>query len=84
MTFSAGAGSQIQVVQWDVPTLSTTTSKAVTGTDLYIPITWKGYNHVAAVRALKADGTYLFDDWTVYLPALQQARIVSLSVVLNL
>ncbi|KAH0606187.1 uncharacterized protein H6S33_003848 [Morchella sextelata] len=75
VTFSAGAGSQIQVVQWDVPTLSTTTSKAVTGTDLYIPITWKGYNHVAAVRALKADGTYLFDDWTVYLPALQQARI---------
>lgn len=79
VTFSAGASTQILVVQWDVPTLSSTTSKAVANKDLYIPITWKGWNHVAAVKALKSDGTYLFDDWTVYLPTLQQARIVSFS-----
>lgn len=80
LTFSAGASSQVEVVQWDVPTLAATSSKAVTGADLNIPITYKGVKVPAAVKALRSDGVYLFDDWTQYLGPLQQARIVSLNI----
>ncbi|GKT39831.1 endoglucanase B [Colletotrichum spaethianum] len=75
LTFSAGATSQIEIVQWDVPTLASTSSKAVAGADLNIPITYKGVKIPAAVKALSSDGVYLFDDWTQYLGPLQQARI---------
>ncbi|KZL80113.1 endoglucanase b [Colletotrichum incanum] len=75
LTFSAGATSQIEIVQWDVPTLASTSSKAVAGADLNIPITYKGVRAPAAVKALSSDGVYLFDDWTQYLGPLQQARI---------
>ncbi|OHF02109.1 endoglucanase B [Colletotrichum orchidophilum] len=73
--FSAGATSQVELVQWDVPVLSGTSSKAVAGADLTIPITYKGVKTVAAVKALRSDGVYLFDDWTQVLGPLQQARI---------
>lgn len=77
VTFSAGAGASIEVVQWDVPTLGATSSQAVSGSDLLIPITWKGLYSLAAVKMLREDGVYLVDDWTQYLGPLQQGRGVS-------
>ncbi|KAI1371562.1 glycoside hydrolase family 5 protein [Hypoxylon crocopeplum] len=74
VSFSAGAGASVEIVQWDVPTLGSTTSQAVSGSDLLIPITWKGLYRLAAVKMLREDGVYLFDDWTQYLGPLQQAR----------
>ncbi|KAH8203160.1 hypothetical protein TruAng_002681 [Truncatella angustata] len=74
VSFSAGATANVDVVQWDVPAFSSTTSKAVSGSDLVIPVTWKGIYNIAAVKMLRADGVYLFDDWTQYLGPLQQAR----------
>jgi endoglucanase len=77
VSFSAGADSHIQIVQWDIPTLGgATTRKAVRDKDLHIPITWKGLAKPAAVKALLSDGKYLADDWTQYLGPLQQARAV--------
>jgi endoglucanase len=49
------------------------------GGDLAIPVTWKGINRPAAVKAVLPDGTCLFDTWTVYLPAPQQCRMVRFS-----
>jgi len=80
VTFSAGAPSQIEIVQWDVPTFSQYTSSAgavASGTDLSIPTVWKGLHRIAAVKILQSDGSYFVDSWTQYLPALQQARGVS-------
>ncbi|OTA65729.1 glycoside hydrolase family 5 protein [Hypoxylon sp. EC38] len=74
VSFSAGADASVEIVQWDVPTLGSTTSRAVSGSDLLIPITWKGLYKLAAVKMLRNDGVYLFDDWTQYLGPLQQAR----------
>ncbi|KAK3685227.1 glycoside hydrolase superfamily [Podospora appendiculata] len=75
--FSKGAPSQVELVQWDTPTLGSYSSaaKAVTaGTDLWIPIAWKGLHRVAAVRILESDGAFLVDDWTKWLPELQKGR----------
>jgi endoglucanase len=78
VSFSAGADSQIQIVQWDVPTLNGgATSKATPSRDLQIPITWKGINKPAAVRALFSDGKFVADDWTQYLGPLQAGHAVS-------
>jgi len=77
LTFSAGTPLTLQIVQYDTPAIPTTSYKiSSTGTasDLSIPITYKGIPKIAAVKAVKADGTYLADDWTVYLGPLQQAR----------
>ncbi|KAI2777462.1 glycoside hydrolase superfamily [Daldinia loculata] len=74
VSFSAGAEVTVEIVQWDVPTLESTTSRAVSGSDLRIPITWKGLYKLAAVKMLRDDGIYLFDDWTQYLGPFQQAR----------
>ena len=77
LTFSAGTSLTLQIVQYDTPTVPTTSYKiSATGTtsDLSVPITYKGLSKIAAVKAIKADGTYLADDWTVYLGPLQQAR----------
>jgi endoglucanase len=79
VSFSAGAELQIQIVQWDVPTLTGgVKSKATPGKDLTIPITWKGINKPAAVKALLSDGKFLADDWTQYLGPLQAGYAVSL------
>ncbi|KAF2436408.1 endoglucanase B [Tothia fuscella] len=73
ISFSQGASSQIQLVQWDIPTLGgASTSKAEKGKDIRIPITWKGIAKPAAVKAISSDGKYLADDWTQYLGPLQQ------------
>ncbi|MCJ1446905.1 MAG: hypothetical protein MMC23_007413 [Stictis urceolatum] len=72
LTFSAGADLELQIVQWDQPTLPTTSFTA-SSSDMTVPIEYKGLKEVAAVRAYKADGTYLADDWTEYLGPLQRA-----------
>ena len=77
VSFSKGASLNVEIVEWDIPTLSSTTAKASGGQDLAIPITWKGLNKVAAVKMVENNGTYLFDSWTQYLGPLQQARAVS-------
>jgi endoglucanase len=74
LTFSKGAALTLQIVQYDTPTIPTTTYKVDPSADLDIPVTYKGLPEVAAVRALLADGTYLADSWTMYLGPLQQAR----------
>lgn len=83
LTFSAGAQPVIQIVQWDQPTLGSTSAVAsdVSSSDLTIPITWAGIEEVATVKAIEANGVYLQNTWTVYLPALQQARLVSFGFV---
>jgi endoglucanase len=79
LKFSAGASPIIQIVQWDTPSLSSTSAAAssVSGSDLSIPITWKGIPKPAAVKVLTKSGRFLFDDWTQWLGPLQQARSVS-------
>ncbi|KAK4167926.1 glycoside hydrolase [Cladorrhinum sp. PSN259] len=75
--FSSGANSQIEMVQWDVPRFSKLTAAAGSvpaGSDLQIPVEWKGLHRVAAVKMVKADEKFLVDDWTVWLPDLQKAR----------
>lgn len=77
LSFSAGADIEVQIVQWDVPTVSsnsTTAEAANTGSDFKIPITWKGLSKPATVKALTADGAILVDDWTQYLGPLQAGR----------
>jgi endoglucanase len=79
LKFSSGASSPVvQIVQWKTPTLSSTSAVAssFSGSDLSIPITWGGLPTIAAVKALTKSGTYLVDDWTVYLGPIQQARTV--------
>jgi endoglucanase len=79
LNFSTGASVTIQIVQWDIPVLSSSTSQAVAGADLSIPINYKGLQQVAAVEIVLSDGTPLVDTWTVFLPPLQQARSVRTS-----
>jgi endoglucanase len=74
LDFSVGASVVIQIVEWDTPTFGSTSSTATSGQAISIPVTWKGVEAVAAVKILESDGTYLFDDWTQWLPPLQQAR----------
>lgn len=75
LSFNKGASLLINVLQYSVPTLSVTSSALpATSSDLRIPITWSGINRPATVKAVKSDGTFLIDDWTQYLPVLQQGR----------
>ncbi|KAF3941543.1 hypothetical protein ABW19_dt0204338 [Dactylella cylindrospora] len=73
LTFSDGAFLTLTIVHWDVPVIAETSLTPPTY-DYRIPITWNGYNRVAAVRAVWDNGVYVSDDWTVWLPSLQQAR----------
>ncbi|KAF2146282.1 glycoside hydrolase family 5 protein [Aplosporella prunicola CBS 121167] len=75
VSFSAGAALRLQAVQWDTPTLGSNSSKAESGSDLSIPITWKGIAKPATVKALENDGTYLVDDYTQWWGPLMQARM---------
>ncbi|KAF1941519.1 endoglucanase D precursor [Clathrospora elynae] len=76
LAFNSGAALTVNILQYSIPTLSSTTSALpAAGTDLLIPITWAGQNRPAAVKAVKSDGTFLVDDWTQYLGPLQQARM---------
>ncbi len=84
VAFSSGVPVPMSIVQWDTPALAATTSKAVAGADLKIPITYRGLKKVAAVKLADNNGTYLLDDWTKYLGPLQQGRAVSFSAVFPL
>lgn len=76
LTFNRGAALSVNILRYAVPVLGRTSSALpATSADLSIPITWAGQNRPAAIKALKSDGTYLVDEWTQYLPALQQARL---------
>jgi len=74
LDFSAGASVAVEIVEWDTPVFGKPSSTATSGQAISIPVTWKGVKAVAAVKILESDGTYLFDDWTQWLPPLQQAR----------
>jgi endoglucanase len=80
LTFSGGAPLIISIVQWDSPTLGSSSSAASSvssGVDLSIPITWAGVSQLATVKAELADGGFLVDDWTVYYGPLMDHRTVS-------
>jgi endoglucanase len=75
LTFNRGAALQVNVLQYTTPVLSSNSGPLpAAGQDLLVPVKWSGQNRPAAVKATKADGTYLVDDWTQYLPVLQQGR----------
>ena len=76
LTFNRGAALEVAVIQYATPTLASTSGTLpAAGQDLLLPLTWSGLNRPAAVKATKADGTFLVDDWTQYLPSLQQGRM---------
>ena len=78
LSFSAGADLTVTIVQYDQPSLDTTSSSASavpSGSDLTIPIAWKGLSRLAAVKAKLFDDTFLVDTWTQYLGPLQQGRL---------
>jgi len=81
LAFSRGASFDIEIVQWDVPLLSSSSSKAIAGSDLNIPIVYKGLRKPAAVRIVEQGNTPLFDTWTQNLGPLQRARGVSLELL---
>jgi endoglucanase len=84
--FSAGASPVIEIVQWDIPTLQggATSSKAIAGKDLEIPITWRGLRRLAAVRGVYSDGVFMTDDWTKWLGKLQAAYTVRIIKLLHI
>ena len=76
LSFSHGATLQIPIIHYTAPTTPTSSLPLpAPSTDILIPITWAGQTRPAAVKAVKADGGYLVDDWTQYLPVLQQGRM---------
>jgi hypothetical protein len=79
LDFSSGADLTLNLVLWDTPELSSTSSSvaAANGSSISIPIQWKGINKLATVKAVTANGTYLVDDFTSYYGPLQNARTVS-------
>ncbi|KAH0352254.1 endoglucanase B, partial [Aureobasidium melanogenum] len=76
LSFSTGADLTLNLVLWDTPVLSSTSSSAAAanGSSISIPVQWKGINIPAAVKAVSTNGTYLFDDFTKYYGPLQNAR----------
>ena len=79
LTFCDGAPLTANIVQWDTPVLASTSASAAStnGSDLSIPIQWKGINKPATMRALTANGTELLDTFTEYFGPLQDGRTVS-------
>lgn len=76
LTFSRGAALQVNVMQYATPTISSSSGTLPpAGQDLLIPVSWAGQNRPAAVKAVKADGGFLVDDWTTVLGPLQQGRM---------
>jgi endoglucanase len=69
-----GVALPFDVVLYDTPTLSQSSYSLTSTSDLDIPFDGQG-STLATVKAVKADGTFLKDDWTQYLGPLQQGRI---------
>ncbi|KAI5270110.1 endoglucanase B [Aureobasidium subglaciale] len=76
LDFSTGANLSLNLVLWDTPILSSTSSSAVAanGSSISIPIQWKGINKPATVKAVTMSGKYLIDGFTSYYGPLQNAR----------
>jgi endoglucanase len=76
LEFNRGAALSVDVLQYSLPVLGRSSSTLpATSSDLLIPITWAGQNRPATVKAVRADGVFLFDSWTTVLPPLQQGRM---------
>ncbi|KAH8710178.1 endoglucanase D precursor [Phaeosphaeriaceae sp. PMI808] len=76
LPFTRGAALTIDLIHYSVPKLATPSIKLPgTSADLLIPLTWAGQNRPATIKAVKSDGVFLVDDWTQYLPAMQQGRM---------
>ncbi|KAG8918358.1 hypothetical protein FRC02_002429, partial [Tulasnella sp. 418] len=72
---SQGADLQIEIRRYGTPTISTTAyASPPTSSDLYVPVTLNGAR-LATVKAVKADGVFLKDDWTIWLGEPQAGRI---------
>lgn len=76
LEFNRGTALNVDILQYATPVLGRNSSPLpATSTDLLIPITWAGQNRPATVKAVRADGVFLFDSWTTVLPVLQQGRM---------
>ncbi|CAG8948641.1 hypothetical protein HYFRA_00001760 [Hymenoscyphus fraxineus] len=80
LSFSASPNLTLQVYQFATPILPSSSStyslnSLNAAVDLHIPITYQGLPKVAAIRALREDGSILVDDWTQYLGPLQKGRM---------
>jgi endoglucanase len=63
-------------MQYATPVIAQTSTKLpATSSEIRIPITWAGLSRPAAVKAVRSDGTFLFDSWTTVLGPLQQGRM---------
>lgn len=72
LAFTPGVSLTLQVIQFSKPTVPSTSSSYSlaaldANSDLHVPVAYQGLNKIAAIKAVKDDGTYLADDWTVYL-----------------
>ncbi|KAH9868540.1 hypothetical protein J1614_007612 [Plenodomus biglobosus] len=76
LTFNRGAALSVNILKYDTPTIGVSSiALPASSADYRIPVQWAGQNRPATVKALRSDGTYLVDDWTQFLPPLQQARL---------
>ncbi|KAH6620417.1 endoglucanase D precursor, partial [Boeremia exigua] len=76
LEFNRGAALTVDILQYATPVLTRTTFPLpASSSDLLIPITWQGQNRPATIKAVRADGTFLFDSWTTVLGPLQQGRM---------
>lgn len=70
-----GADLKIDIRYYKAPTVTTSSYQSPsTGSSLSIPVTLNGAK-LATAKAIKADGSILKDDWTIYLPESQAGRL---------
>lgn len=74
VSFDDAPSIPVQLVVWDTPTLPTASADAVSTSDIEVSVAWNSIGKPATMAAFKADGTPLVDEWTVWLPPLQQGR----------
>ncbi|KAJ8116102.1 hypothetical protein OPT61_g2401 [Boeremia exigua] len=76
LEFNRGTKLNVDILQYSTPVLGRTSSALpATSSDLLIPVSWAGQNRPATIKAVRSDGTYLFDSWTTVLGPLQQGRM---------
>lgn len=70
-----GADLKIDIRFYKTPTVATSSYHSPsTSSSLSIPVTLNGAK-LATAKAIKADGSILKDDWTIYLPDSQAGRL---------
>lgn len=78
--FDKGAADlSIPAYLWARPTLATkqvSITSATAQSDLWIPVTYAGLPKVAMVVAQEANGEYLIDSWTQWLPPMLRGNTV--------